>query len=105
MRHLVDLNPRWIHAPGGRVVGVRFDCPTCGDLEGHVKIAVLFENPPDGGSPAPNGTRLPGDNGGRRWDRTGATFESLSLSPSVDCSQCGHWHGFVARGDATGGGA
>jgi len=99
--HIADLDPHWIFDANRRVVGVRFACPTCGDLVGAVNICVLFENPPDGGPAAPRGCRLPGDSEGRRWTRDGTTFSTLTLSPSVDCSQCGHWHGFVAKGDAT----
>ena len=111
MRRLASLSPRWIVGQRGAAVGVLFDCPTCGDLEGHVKIAILFENPADGGAPEPRGTRVPGDNDGRRWHREGTTFADLTLSPSVDCSQCGrsctvaHWHGVINHGDAVGGGA
>ncbi len=34
------------------------------------------------------------------WDLQGQDdFESLTLSPSVDASASGHWHGFVRLGD------
>ncbi len=34
------------------------------------------------------------------WTRVaGDTFETLSLSPSVDASRAGCWHGFVTNGD------
>lgn len=98
-KHIVDLDPHWIRDAASRVVGVRFACPTCTSLEGAVNICVLFRNPLDGGQGAPEGCGLPGDNGGERWERAGSTFETLTLSPSVDCSRCGHWHGFVAKGD------
>lgn len=32
------------------------------------------------------------------WTRTGDTFENLSLSPSIDCSKWGGWHGFITNG-------
>jgi hypothetical protein len=32
------------------------------------------------------------------WQRTGETFETLTLTPSVDCSAWGHWHGFITNG-------
>lgn len=28
-----------------------------------------------------------------------ATFESLSVTPSIDGSASGHWHGFITNGD------
>jgi hypothetical protein len=99
-RRLVDLFADWISDESGRRVGVKFICPTCPAIEGAPTIAVLFANPVDGGPPAPAGCSLPGDNDGRRWQRTGDTIETITLSPSVDCSRCGHWHGFVSHGEA-----
>jgi hypothetical protein len=99
--HLVDLAPHWIVDAARRRVGVRFDCPTCPSHEGAVQICVLFANPPDGGLAAPAGSQLPGENDGRRWTRSGDALEVMSLQPSVDCSKCGHWHGFLAHGETT----
>lgn len=97
---LADLFGEWVHDRDGRRVGVKFICPTCPAVEGAPTITVLFSNPPDGGPPVPPGSQLPGENDGRRWQRTGDTLETLTLSPSVDCSRCGHWHGFVSHGEA-----
>lgn len=97
---LVDLFATWVHDRDGRRVGVKFICPTCPQVEGAPTLAVLFANPPDGGAPAPAGCGLVGDNEGQRWRRTGDTLETMTLSPSVDCSDCGHWHGFVHAGVA-----
>jgi hypothetical protein len=36
--------------------------------------------------------------GGKHWHRTGDSFETLSLTPSIDCSHFGHWHGFLTAG-------
>lgn len=98
--HLVDLFGEWIEL-GGRVVGVKFACAHCKDVEGAPTLAVLFANPPDGGAPAPDVPAQLGNNEGRRWGRQGETLDELALSPSIDCSKCGHWHGIVARGEAT----
>lgn len=113
---LVDLDPVWIER-GGRGVGVRFICPINDGAgphhEGH-SVAVLFENPSDGGPAHPNDEQCTGNNRGRRWWRTGSTFQELTLSPSLDCTtsegcpksdhaQCSHahcWHGFVTSGEA-----
>lgn len=77
---LVDCNPRWIvngrftqHADGV-AAGVHFDCP-----EGHegCSHAIPF-------TPALDGTPAPGwQQNGAIWQRTGDTFETLSLSPSI----------------------
>lgn len=111
---LVDLDPIWIEHHG-RIVGIRFICPiNDGDgphQEGH-SVCVLFDNPPDGGPKHPDDASVPGNSKGRRWIRSGATFDDLTLSPSVNCqtsegcdkpdhAQCSHthcWHGFVENG-------
>lgn len=30
-----------------------------------------------------------------------ATFEALSVTPSIDASASGHWHGFITNGEIT----
>ena len=95
---LTELNPKWINGPDGRSgVGVRFWCPCC---NGGCVLAVLSTNPIDGGPAIPAGANLMGENQGRRWGRTGETFETLSITPSIDASP-EHWHGFITNGDAT----
>jgi hypothetical protein len=34
----------------------------------------------------------------------GDTFETLSLFPSINVEDEGHWHGFISNGEVTGGG-
>jgi hypothetical protein len=98
-RRLADLFGEWI-VRDGRRVGVRFVCPTCPQIEGAPTLAVLFANPPDGGAAWPDDPQALGNNEGRRWTLTGDTLEAMALSPSVDCSKCGHWHGIVSHGEA-----
>lgn len=113
-KRLADLHPAWIKR-GGRVVGVRFMCPvedgSGPHADGH-SVCVLFANPLDGGTAHPDDPACPGNSAGRRWARTGSTFDDLTLSPSVDCtgaegcdqsehSKCSHthcWHGHVENG-------
>lgn len=106
---LTELAPRWFGVDGRRL-GVTFLCPHCRE----VRLAVAFANPADGGEPIPVVT----DTGmphvirelmfeahefevppGFLWTREGADFETLSLTPSVDASASGHWHGFVKNGE------
>jgi hypothetical protein len=103
---LVDLEPVWIK--GGYMrngVGVRFLCPNCR----RTQLAVLFMNPLDGGSMLPRDNSQCGEHEGRRWARSGMSFEDLTVSPSIDasrpnekpCQQEGgksHWHGSVVGG-------
>jgi len=36
---------------------------------------------------------------GYLWQRTGETFEDMTLSPSIDASNSGHWHGHITNGE------
>lgn len=85
---LVDLEPRWSTEYGDNRhgLGITFLCPCC--LK--TRIGVAFSNPVDGGPPS---SRV------LKWQRTGDTFETLSLSPSLDASRQGHWHGFITNGE------
>lgn len=111
---LIDLNPAWGGGhPDRQGIGLWFDCPgtCCADKaaigrdadgkainfdpeEGKTKkmrLFVHFANPVDGGPQF--GTR------GTFWQRTGDTFETLTLFPSVDASGFGHWHGWIQGGE------
>ncbi len=85
---LTDLNPRWWRTcPTRSGQGISFDCPCC-RVE---RLAIAFANPMDGGGVV----IMPGVH---LWQRTGETFEDLSLSPSIDASAHQHWHGFIVNG-------
>lgn len=92
---LTELNPQWIMQRHKRVVGVRFQCPCCRETQ----ICILFLNPPDGGPSQQNDETFCGNNWGNRWARSGLSFEDLTLSPSVDASSTGHWHGHLTNGE------
>ena len=105
---LIDLEPKWItynHSDGVILCGVTFLCPHCRAL----RLGVCFDVPldPTGlikqlaathgvAEWAPDAIR--GMNDGRLWHRTGDTFDDLTLTPSIDCSRSGHWHGFITAG-------
>lgn len=88
---LTDLNPHFISAGERKGIGMLFDCPCgkCGELCG-----IEFHNPIDGG-PSHDPMRH------AHWHRTGETFETLTLTPSIHRSGpggCG-WHGFITNGE------
>lgn len=110
---LTDLNPRWLAEEGRHGQGVTFDCPCCLGRPNGVRLAAAFTPTLDGGPaigldpkrlwPAlwppkgePNVTTVPP---GIHWQRSGDTFETLTLSPSIDASRAGHWHGFITNGE------
>lgn len=105
---LTDLNPRWCSAgPNGAYgrhgMGLSFDCPHCRTQ----RLAVFFANPIDGGAAAD------GSETKYLWHRSGETFETLTLGPSIDASNkiqtvidgrielVGHWHGFITNGEVS----
>lgn len=100
MLRLTDLDPRWFDVPdaGGAIDGVSFLCPHCRE----VRLAVQFT--PMGADEIHARSHRDGDQHtiiplqGNVWQRTGETFNDLTLSPSVDASISGHWHGFIRNG-------
>lgn len=100
---LTDLDPHWYAFEGRHGQGLDFDCPHC--PEGNrTKLAIAFANPLDGGPPEPpRDFTFPDGTKGRTvyWQRTGDTFETLTLTPSVDAQShgVGHWHGFITNGE------
>lgn len=111
---LTDLRPRWFDVPGvgGAIDGITFECPgACCAGRVPVRIGIQFANP-IGSEPKPLMTNkekhqhvhelrtfdIPP---GFLWQRQGETFETLTLSPSVNASASGHWHGWVRNGQVT----
>lgn len=96
---LSELKPKFLGAggpgvtlhgqpmPERRGLGVQFDCPCgCG-----APCFVPFANPLDGGPQLE----------AQGWQRTGETFETLTLTPSIlrrEPRGCG-WHGFIRDGE------
>lgn len=117
---LTELNPRWVGAGGEGVsdkdgnpvperhgVGLSFDCPcaSCAakrtgneESDFYLRVFVGFANPLDGGPPHD-------PRPGAQWQRTGDTFETLTLTPSIQRHRVGDggcdWHGFVTNGEVT----
>lgn len=91
---LTDLNPRWfVLEDGGPRVGLTFDCPHCRS----VRIGVTFHHR---GQEAIEDEYIHAHHPGPEpiWTEDGEGFENLTLSPSVDASAPGHWHGLVTNG-------
>lgn len=97
---LTDLNPRWVGIHGWSSdstyhIGVTFDSPT----RPGQRLAALF-------TPAIDPDGLAAKYGwgqffpeSKKWGRTGETFDSLTLTPSLDFSAAGDWHGFITNGE------
>jgi hypothetical protein len=109
---LDDLQPRWVGGrygePSRHGMGVGFGCPCCRGTARATRLVVYFANPVDGGPPADDSfdhgfAEVDGalHNQHPRWTRAGDTFETLTLTPSIDASAHGHWHGFITCGTIT----
>jgi hypothetical protein len=96
---LTDLNPRWVGIHGWSsdspfYIGVTFDSPT----RPGQRLAALFLPAIDPEGLAAKygwGEAFPQS---RKWQRAGDTFESLTLTPSLDFSAAGDWHGHITAG-------
>lgn len=114
---LVDLDPRWLLKDGQRV-GFVFRSPTMGDD----MWLSCFEAPPERReqwalfrSVFPSDYRnakgfalmVQGMNSAHRWQIAGgiegASFETMTVMPSIDGSAAGNWHGFITNGEIVGG--
>jgi len=90
---LIELDPRWTAAEADRKgQGIVFLCPKC---KNHF-LGVFFQNPIDGKAPFVGAGKTNENN----WSRTGDTFETISITPSIKVVGCCEWHGFVTNGEA-----
>lgn len=100
---LVDLDPRWLRAadsPTDAKQGISFLCPHCQKC----RLGVFFTpticgNPPAVPDPLLHDHLQDTHLGKVLWERTGETFETMSLKPSIDASRWGCWHGWVTNGE------
>ena len=97
---LTELEPRWWGLIGRHGQGMLFLCPHC--LTEYLGIA--FANPLDGGLAVPEEIRKYTNKKGEPkvqplWNRQGDEFENITITPSIDASEIGHWHGFITNGE------
>lgn len=88
------LSYELVPAPERFGVGIMLTCP-CGNPDEDHELYVPFANPLDGG---------PAMDPRHGWQRTGDTFDTLTLTPSILRVRpygCG-WHGFITAGNVTG---
>ena len=102
---LTELNPR-IYDYGGKGiprrnedgdsvpvpekvgVGISFDCP-CGKC--NERVHLNFKNPISGGDSISPYQPC--------WQRTGYTFENMTLTPSIQRMGKCRWHGYLTDGE------
>lgn len=113
---LTDLDPRWLVVDGKRF-GIVFKCPHCqkcylscffvpmphiaGDDYHDCQYALFHTALPE--ISAHDLYEIVPCRRDFAWvaapPADQATFENLSITPSLDASAAGHWHGFVTAGE------
>lgn len=100
---LTELDPRWwaLHsvATGSDTIklGLTFECPCgCKGTERETRLGVPIDPPIDPQRLLQNTTWIGYPT---MWKRGGESFDALTLTPSIDASQHGHWHGHITNGE------
>lgn len=122
---LLDLNPRWLDL-NDQHIGFMFRCPHCfptrdqwltcffintgdiptivsndEDINGERGERLLFEQAfreMGYADPRKECWEVVSCNIGCAWQRTSDDFATMSVTPSLDASAAGHWHGFITNG-------
>ncbi len=101
--NLVDLDPRWKASGDNPRAVLVFRCPccckawlTCKSIP--LKISEQMELVQDEGRES-GGNVVP-TRQDFAWSISGDDFASLTITPSIDASASGHWHGFITNGKA-----
>jgi hypothetical protein len=102
---LVDLEPKWL-IPGKLFV---FKCPHCHDTPRNVRLSCTVVAMKAEEQDEAFDREFGEDNrhvivGCKflAWTMTnGPSLETMSITPSLDASASGHWHGFITNGAIT----
>ena len=105
---LVDLGPQWVLRDGQRI-GFIFKCPTRPD-----QWQSCYENTPSRDEQMDLHEALVGEksivqccNPSEHWSIAGgiaaASFDTMTVTPSLDGSKGGNWHGHITNGEIVGG--
>ena len=104
---LTDLEPRWWSDKDDKsIAGISFLCPHCRES----RLAVRVDHAAPHIIQVPDGSDLHFHAHNEEvWQMSGEApsfdgyahggFEHVTLSPSVDASKHGHWHGFIVGGE------
>jgi hypothetical protein len=99
---LKELDPRWYGTrTSDELVGMSFLCPCCREIRLGVRFSHLAPHilQPDGAIHIPTQVwKISGDEPSFSEDLHHG-FDNVSLTPSVDASSFGHWHGFITNGE------
>lgn len=104
---LLDLAPRWIPWGGNPRAILVFQCPHCRNtlltcIAGPMSTSDQFDAWDAAGLDSDRGNIVP-SKPTAPWTIQGDDFATLSITPSLDASTSGHWHGYVTAGQIVGG--
>ena len=94
---LIELNPLWFCLENkGPRVGLTFECPHC--KGSGLRLGIWFH---EKGKESINDKYIASHWTGKVgfvWTEDGRDFDHLTITPSIDASKQGHWHGFITNG-------
>lgn len=91
---LEELEPRWwCFEAGGPRVGLTFLCPHCKQT----RLGVAFHH--RGHEAIDDAYIHAHEDRNFIWTESGEDFASLTITPSIDASKSGHWHGSITNGE------
>jgi uncharacterized protein DUF6527 len=103
---LLELQPHFIVlVEGGDEVGMTFRCPHCppGERGETTYLGIWFSDPVERAD-HPHvdwPTYMLQHPEHKYWRCDGAEFATMTVTPSIDASRVGHWHGFITNGQVT----
>lgn len=100
---LIELDPKWIMKDGERV-GFTFLSPTGKQGNTHWRQSCFPDSPSSREQwDLFDDDDVQGCNPAAHWQIAGgienATFETMTVTPSLDGSKGGLWHGFITNGE------
>jgi hypothetical protein len=111
---LISLDPRWLMKDGVRK-GFVFRTPVPNPKKVRFWQSCFFEPTPhaeqrkmfDDALPETGASQVQGCNAACGWTLTGtpedASFDTITITPSLDGSAGGLWHGYITAGEIVGG--
>jgi hypothetical protein len=99
---LIELEPRWKGYGGNPRAAFLFRCPHCRTtwlsctlvpMKISEQLSLFVQEEQSSGGDVILSKQL------YAWAMTGDDFGDLSITPSIDASASGHWHGFITRGE------
>lgn len=95
---LAELDPRWyVLEENGPKVGLTFECPHCRKE----RLGIAFHHQ---GHEAIEDAYIrahsdQGNNHNYIWTESGEDISNVTITPSIDASASGHWHGWITNGE------